>query len=337
MFTQLNLARLCLTIVLATLAVALAGAQSARAISAPVLIDAVSVEDGVAVVTGFVEAELLEVNGQIVEVAENGAFSAPIDLAQNALVLEVLNSPDETVTIFVPIDVLLATGGEGVLNDLVDAGISIDRPADGFRIVDGEMPVVEGSVLDDSNLEALEANGIDVLDDLGDDRLFSIDLGSSRTSSSTSRETVTFVARDRRGVTQTSTFKATSVTSTIATRAGTSVSAAGARGVVISKLALDSRFLRSAKQFRVLVTVKDRRGYLIRGASLRLQATPSMHVANGALRAAFTNRVGKARFVFRLEASAFKGGLLTIAARASTPKSTATRKVALRLPAAVTR
>ena len=130
MFTQLNLARLCLTIVLATLAVALAGAQSARAISAPVLIDAVSVEDGVAVVTGFVDAELLEVNGQIVEVAENGAFSAPIDLAQNALVLEVLHSPDETVTIVVPIDVLLATGGEGVLNDLVDAGISIDRPAD---------------------------------------------------------------------------------------------------------------------------------------------------------------------------------------------------------------
>ena len=336
MFTQLNLARLCLTIVLATLAVALVGAQSARAISAPVLIDAVSVEDGVAVVTGFVDAELLEVNGQIVEVAENGAFSAPIDLAQNALVLEVLHSPDETVTIFVPIDVLLATGGEGVLNDLVDAGISIDRPADGFRVVDGEMPVVEGRVVDDSNLESLEVNGIDALSRVGDDRLFSIDLGSSR-SSSTSRETVTFAARDQRGVTQTSTFKATRVTSTIATRAGTSVSAAGARGVVISKLALDSRFLRSAKQFRVLVTVKDRRGYLIRGASLRLQATPSQHVANGALRAAFTSRVGKAQFVFRLEASAFRGGLLRIAARATTPKSTATRKVALRLPAAVTR
>ena len=49
MFTQLNLARLCLTIVLATLAVALAGAQAARAISAPVLIDAVTVENGVAI------------------------------------------------------------------------------------------------------------------------------------------------------------------------------------------------------------------------------------------------------------------------------------------------
>jgi hypothetical protein len=337
MFTQLNLARLCLTVVLATLAVALAGAQSARAISAPVLIDAVSVEDGVAVVTGFVEAELLEVNGQVVKVAENGAFSAPIDLTQNALVLEVLNSPDEIVTVFVPIDVLLATGGRGVLNDLVDAGISVDKPLDGFQVIDGEMPLVEGMVLDDSNLEALEVNGVNALNRLGDDGLFSIDLGSSTSSSSTSRETVTFMARDQRGVTQTSTFKTTNVTSTIATRAGTSVSAAGARGVRISKMALDSRSLRSAKHVRVLVTVKDRRGYLIRGASLRLVATPTKHVANGALRAGFTNRVGKAQFAFRIKASAFKGGLLTIAARASTPKATATKKVALRLPAAVTR
>jgi hypothetical protein len=336
MFTQLNLARLCLTVVLATLAVALAGAQSARAISAPVLIDAVVVEDGVAVVTGFVDAELVEVNGQIVEVAENGAFSARVDLTQNALIIEVLNAPDETITIYVPIDVLLATGGEGVLNDLVDAGISVDRPTGGFKVVDGEMPIVEGRVLDDSNLESLAVNGVGVLRRLGDDGLFSIDLGSSRTSS-TSRETVTFVATDRRGVSQTSTFTPTRVTSTIATRAGTSVSAAGARGVRISKMVLDSRSLRSAKHVRVLVTVKDRRGYLIRGASLRLVATPSKHVANGALRAGFTNRVGKAQFAFRIKASAFKGGLLTIAARASTPKSTATKKVALRLPAAVTR
>ncbi|MGH3128622.1 MAG: hypothetical protein ACRDPX_11930 [Gaiellaceae bacterium] len=336
MLTHLNLVRLCLTIVLAALAVVLAGAQSAKAISAPVLIDAVSVEDGVAVVTGFVDAELVEVNGQVVEVAENGAFSAPVDLSADALVLEVLESPSELVTITIPIDVLLATGGEGILNDLVDAGISIDRPADGFRVVDGEMPLVEGRVLDDSNLESLEANRVDVLQRLGNDGLFSIDLGSSP-SSSTSRETVTFIARDQRGVTQTSTFKATTVTSTIATRAGTSVSATGARGVVIARMALDSRWLKSAKHIRVLVTVKDRRGYLIRGASLRLRAMPAKHVANGALRVAFTNRVGRAQFALRLKASAFQGRLLTIAVRAATPKSTATRKVALRLPAAVTR
>lgn len=335
MFAQLNLVRLCLTVVLATLAVALAGGQSAKAITAPVLIDAVTIENGVAVITGHVDADVVEVNGQAVVVAENGTFSASVDLSADALVLEVLGSPNERVTLSIPIDVLLATGGKGVLNGLVEAGIAIDTRAEGFRVVDGEMPLVEGRVLDDSNLEVLEVNGIDVLSRLGDDGLFSIDLGSS--PSSTSRETVTFVATDQRGVTQTSTFTTTRVTSTIATRAGTSVSAAGARGIVISRLALDKRFLKSAKHVRVLVTVKDRRGYLIRGASLRLRAMPTKHVANGALRAAFTNRVGKAQFAYRIKASAFKGGLLTIAARAATPKSTATRKVALRLPAAVSR
>jgi hypothetical protein len=336
MFTQLNLARLCLTIVLATLAVALAGAQSANALTAPVLIDAVSVENGVAVVTGTIDAEHVEVNGQVVVLGDDGTFRAEVDIDADALVVDVFDSPNETVSIRIPIDVLLSTGGDGVLDALLDAGISVDVPADGFKIVDGERPLIEGRVLDDSSLGGFEVNGIDVLDRLGDNGMFSVNLGSSR-SSTTTRETVTVVATDHRGVSQTSTFTTKSVKSTIATRAGTSVSAAGARGVRISKMAIDSRSLRSAKHVRVLVTVKDRRGYLIRGASLRLVATPSKHVANGALRAGFTNRVGKAQFAFRIKASAFKGGLLTIAARASTPKSTATKKVALRLPAAVTR
>jgi hypothetical protein len=335
MHPQLTTFRLGLALVLAALAVAVAGSQQAKAISVPVLIEAVTVEDGVAVLTGTVDAALVEVNGQIVQVGENGSFSAPIDLSQNTVVLEVLKSSDETVSILVPIDVLLATGGEGVLNDLVDAGISIEKPLEGFRVVDGQMPVVDGRVRDGSNLATLEVNGVAALARIGDDGQFSIDLGSSQRT--TSRETVTIVAADRRGVSQTSTFTTTSVKSTIATRAGTSVSAAGAKGVVISRMAFDKRLLRSTKHVRVLVTVKDRRGYLIRGAALQLRAIPAKHVANGALRASFTNRVGKAQFAFRLKASAFKGGLLTIAARASTPKSTAIKKVALRLPAAVTR
>ena len=68
--------------------------------------------------------------------------------------IEVLKSPNETVTIRVPIDVLLANGGEGVLNDL-DRCRYLHRqyrPTDS-TIVDGEMPLVEGRVLNDSNLE----------------------------------------------------------------------------------------------------------------------------------------------------------------------------------------
>ncbi|HYI74573.1 MAG TPA: hypothetical protein VEW90_04815 [Gaiellaceae bacterium] len=335
MSARSHLSWLRLAIVLATLAVALAGSNAASAVSAPVVIDTVTVENGVATVTGAVDAELIEVNGEVVDVDSDGTFRALVDVSEELLEIELLESPAELVTIRIPLDVLLQTGGEGVLNDLVDAGISIDVPSEGFRIVDGEMPLVEGRVLNDSNLELLEVNGVDVLSRTGQHGLFSINLGSS--SSSSSRETVTVVVSDRRGVSQTSTFTATRVKSTIATRAGTSVSAAGARGIVIARIALDKRLLTTPKkQLHVLVTVKDRRGYLIRGASLRLRALPSKNVANGMVRAGFTNRFGKAQFRYTVRANATTGApakWLTVATRAATPKASASKRVQLRLPA----
>jgi hypothetical protein len=328
--------RLGLAITLTTLAVALAGSQSAQAISIPVLIDGVTVvEDGVAVLTGTTEAEVVEINGELIRVGEGGTFVAPIDLDEESVVLRVLESPSELVTVEVPIDVLLSTGGEGVLNDLLDAGISIDEPVGGFQIIDGQLPLIEGRVLNGDNLSVLEVHGVNILSRLGDDGLFSIVLGGSSTT-----ERITVVATDHSGVTQTSTFTTRRVTSAIATRAGTSVSAAGAQGIRIVQVALDKRFLKPAKYLSVVVTVQDRRGFFIRGAALQLRGMPEKHVANGALKAGFTNRVGKGRFAYGLKASAFTGStaqLLTIWTRAATPKSSAAKKVTLRLPAAVKR
>jgi hypothetical protein len=325
-----------LAIALTALAVALAGSHSAQAISIPVLIDDVTVvEDGVALLTGATEAEVVEINGELIRVGDDGTFVAPIDLDEDSVVLRVLESPKELVTIEVPIDALLATGGEGVLNDLLDAGISIDEPVGGFQIIDGQLPLIEGRVLNGDNLSVLEVNDVDVLSRLGDDGLFSIVLGDSTTT-----ERITVVATDRSGVTQTSTFTARRVTSAITTRAGTSVSAAGAQGIRIAKVALDKRFLKPGRYLGVVVTVKDRRGFLIRGAALRLRGMPAKHVANGASKAGLTNRVGKGRFAYRLKASAFTGSpaqFFTIRTRAATPKSSATKKVTLRLPAAVKR
>jgi hypothetical protein len=324
--------RLGLAITLTTLAVALAGSHSAQAISIPVLIDGVTViEDGVAVLTGAAETEVVEINGELIQVADDGTFVAPIDLDVDSVVLRVLESPSELVTVEVPLDVLLANGGEGVLNDLIDAGISIDEPVGGFQIIDGQLPLIEGRVLNGDNLSVIEVNDVNVLSRLGDDGLFSIVLGGSGTT-----ERITVVATDRSGVTQTSTFTARRVTSALATRVGTSVSAAGAQGIRIVEVALDKRFLKPAKSLGVIVTVKDRRGFLIRGAALQLRGMPAKHVATGALKAGFTNRVGKGQFAYRLKASAFTGKpaqFFTIWMRAATPKSSATKKVTLRLPA----
>jgi hypothetical protein len=322
-----------LAITLTTLAVALAGSQSAQAISVPVLLDSVTVGDGVLVVTGNVDVdtERVKVNGKAVVVGDDGGFSAKVDLDADLLVLDLLESEHESITLRIPIDVLLAQGPDGALDELRAAGISIDLPSDGFQVVDGQMPVVEGRVLDDSNLASLTVNGRDVLRLLGPGGLFAFQPGSS-----SSTEKVTVIATDRSGVSQTSTFATRRVTTAIRTKAGTSVSAAGARGIRIVKVALDKRFLKPAKYLGVVVTVKDRRGFLIRGAALRLRGMPAKHVANGASKAGFTNRVGNGRFAYRLKASAFTvkaPQYFTIWTRAATPKNSAAKKVTLRLPA----
>ncbi len=337
MFMQLRTARLFLVVALAALAVGLAGSQSAQALSAPVLIDSVTVGDDVVVVTGAVDSNVLEVNGQAIVVGDDGRFRAEVDLAADVFVLHIPGSRSETVTIRIPIDVLLATGGNGVLDDLLGAGISIDVPDEGFKVVDGQMPLIEGRVLNDSNLASLEVNGHDVLRILGPSGLFTI---APDSSTSTSRDTVTIVATDRSGVSQTSTFTTTRVTSTIATRAGMSVAAAGARGIVIAKVAFDKRLLKPAKYLRLVVTVKDLRGYRIRGASLRLHAMPAKHIRNGTIRAAFTNRIGRAAFGYRLNPNAFTGQpgkVLVFAMQAATPTSGVNKRVILRLPSAATR
>lgn len=340
MYPALRTIKIAFATAVATLAFASAFVGGAGALleAPPLTIGSVTIDGDAAVVTGVVNAAAdLEVNGIAVDVGDSGEFLAVVDLDADVVVLTLAGGPDEPIEIRIPVDLLVAIGGNGILDDLSAAGIEIDVPDGGFQIVDGQMPVVEGRVLDDSTLESLEINGVDVLNGLARDGLFSIALPGSST---TQPERVVVVATDGSGVSQTNRFTTTNVTSAITTRAGTSVSAAGARGVVVSKLRLDTRQLAKTKRFGVMVTVKDRRGYLIRGAALRLRGTPQSHLATGAVRAGFTNRIGQARFTYRLRPGAVATAskkFLTIATRASTPRASTSRQVKLRLPASTPR
>jgi hypothetical protein len=337
MFPVLRAIRIAFATTVATLAFALVGGAGAVPHAPALTIGSVTIDGDAAVVTGVVNAAAdLEVNGVLVDVSDSGEFLAVVDLDAD-VVLALAGGHGEAIEIRIPVDVLLAIGGNGILDDLAAAGIEIDMPDGGFQIVDGQMPVVEGRVLDDSTLESLEINGVDVLRGLGQGGVFSIALPGSSTSQP---ERVVVVATDRSGVSQTNRFATTNVTSAITTRAGTSVSAAGAQGVVISRVRLDTRQLAKTKRFGVVVTVKDRRGYLIRGAALRLLATPQRHLATGAVRAGFTSRLGQARFTYRLRSGAVATAskqFLTIATRASTPRASASLQVKLRLPASTPR
>ncbi len=197
------------------------------------------------------------------------------------------------------------------------------------------MPLIEGRMLNGRELAALELNGVNVLGKLGPNGRFSILLPGS----SSNDDHVTVVATDRNGVSQTSRFVTTRVKSVIRTTAGTSVSAAGARGIVISKVKLDTHQLKSHKRFGIVVTIKDKRGFLVRGATVRLRATPAATFANGSLRAGFTNRIGAAKFTYRLSRTAIAKAApqtLAVGTKASTTTAHAGLLVKLRLPAVST-
>ena len=309
---------------------ALSGGAQAAKVALPVAIDTVTIQDGVATVTGTVDdAAQLEINGQSVDVSDAGDFVTQIDVDAEALVLSLPEAGGEAVTISIPIDVLLATGGEGVLNDLADAGITIDVPVGGFTVVDGQWSLVEGNVVDDGLLSGLSVNGVDVLDRVFSTGDFAVQLPWTQSPPGT----LTVVATDQSGVSQTTRYRVSRIKSTIRTSAGTSVSAAGARGLVIARLRVDKQKLGTSGRLGVRVTVKDRRGYLVRGAAVRLVATPHKQLTNGSIRAGFTNRLGRAQFTYRVRMSSLAGmpGSLTIVTRAKTPTATATKRVAVRL------
>jgi hypothetical protein len=332
----LSAARIGLAAGLLVMALTLVGGARADLNVAPLDLDAVTVVGDVATITGTVgdAAADLQVNGMPVDVDALGNFTALVDVEKNVVVFSLLNDLGETTAIRIPVDVLLQSNGD-VLSDLIDAGTTIDVPVGGFEIIDGNGPILSGNIVNADLLDSVTVNGINILNLLGPNGGFLVVLPWSSAPPSHNHH-VTVVVVDRRGVSQTSTFRATRISSVIRTRAGASVSAAGARGIVISKIRFDKAGLRTAKRFGVTVTVKDRRGYLIRGAALRLTGAPSRYLAAGAVRAGFTNRAGQARFTYRLHPRAFAScgcKQLAVTVRASTPRAATKKKAALRLPA----
>jgi hypothetical protein len=331
-FTQF---RTMVAAVLVFAALAVGGGAGAALPAPPLTIGTVTIADGTAVVNGSVaDADAaLHINGTPVAVSSSGGFQATVDLGAAAdLVVSLGGAPGESTVIRIPLDVLVRTNGQGVLDDLLDAGIQVDVPADGFRVVDGQMPLIEGRVLNGRELAAFDINGANVLGKLGPNGRFSILLPGS----SSKDDHVTVAATDRNGVSQTSRFVTTRVKSVIKTMAGTSVSAAGAHGVVISKVKLDTHQLKSRKRFGIVVTIKDKRGFLVRGATVRLRATPAATFADGSLRAGFTNRTGAAKFTYHLSRAAIAKAApqtLTVGTKASTMTAHAGLLVKLRLPA----
>ena len=288
-----------------------------------VVLGPTSIVNGTATVSGTVGATNagaeLTVNGQKLLVDSGGRFAGVVDLAgQSSLVISVKNpvsGKDSTMTIPLTTNIVGPGGliGPNVLDALEKAGVTLLEPIGGT----GGLPVtISGNVADPGALAGLKVNGEDVLGTLDANRNFSVTLPG------TTKE-ITLSATDKQGVNQFFTVP-------VSANAGSTIAAGSAQGVRISKVRYITKSVKRTKRLRMVVTVRDRRGYLIRGAVVRVRsATAGRIVRNPKTKK--TNRAGQAAFLLHARNRAF-GKRLVMVTLAQTPSAKTKKNTGVRLP-----
>ena len=145
---------------LVSAALAVGGGAGAALPTPPLTIGTVTIADGTAVVNGSVaDADAtLQINGTPVAVSSSGGFQATVDVGAAAdLVVSLGGAPGESTVIRIPLDVLAGrTGRASSTICSTPESRSTSRPT-GSAIVDGQMPLIEGRVLNGRELAALDA------------------------------------------------------------------------------------------------------------------------------------------------------------------------------------
>jgi hypothetical protein len=298
----------------------------------------VSVANGTATLSGSLTGApaasyQLHVNGQPLALNADGTFAGTVNLAGQSVITLTARNPlsGETVTTQIPLSTNVV-GPDGlipgtILDALKKAGISLAIPPGGFVSLDGLPIKVEGGVLEKDQLASLKVNGTDVLEKLTSNGTFTQMLPGS------SRE-VSVTATDRQGVAQTTAFGVTPMSSVINTAAGPSIAAAAADGVKIAKVRYITKTVRAKKRFRMIVTLKDNRGRLVRNATVRVRPKVKRFVV-GNQRTKKSSKIGQANFLVLVRKPAL-GKRLFMITTAQTPKAKAQKTTSVRLPRAKT-
>ena len=274
----------------------------------------------------------LSVNGQPLGIQNgSGQFGGTVNLGgQSALSITLRNPANgETSTISIPLNSnVVGPGGvvsAQVLDALRSAGLAVERPVDGFQVLDGLPLTVGGRVADREQLSSLKINGQEVLGRTESNGTFSQSVPGS------SRE-VTVTATDRQGVSQTSTFGVTPLSSVMSTPAGKSVSAAGAQGLRITRVRYTTKGIKKSKRFGIVVTVKDRRGLLVRDARVTIRGVPRTNFLTiKGQQAKLSGKTGQATFSVKLTPRA-SGKRYVVATLASTRSARTSLVTSVRLP-----
>jgi hypothetical protein len=287
-----------------------------------VVLGPTSIVNGTATVSGTVGATNsgaeLTVNGQKLLVDSGGRFAGVVDLAgQSSLVISVKNpvsGKDSTTTIPLTTNIVGPGGliGPNILDALEKAGVTLLEPVGGT----GGLPVtISGNVADPSALAGLKINGEDALGTLDSNRNFSVTLPG------TTKE-ITLSATDKQGVNQYFTVPVAN--------AGSTIAAKSAQGVRISKVRYITKSVKRTKRLRMVVTVRDRRGYLIRGAVVRVRSAKAGRIVRNP-KTKKTNRAGQAAFLLRARNRAF-GKRLVMVTLAQTPSAKTKKNTGVQLP-----
>jgi len=302
-------------------------AQSAPAevIGPAVVLGPTTVVNGVAIVSGSVGVTnsnaAVTINGRSMDVDAVGHFAGVVDLGgQSSLTIGVVNpvtGKESTTTIPLTTDIVGPGGviSPTVLDNLERAAVELVEPVGGF-VTDGLPITVGGNVGDPDSLSSLTVNGEDVLGSLDSDRSFSIQVPGTL-------KEIHLSATDRQGAIQTFSVP-------VSTAAGRTVSASAAVGLRIAKVRYIVKNVNRTKRLRMIVTIKDSRGLLVRGASVRVRSARAMRLV-GNPRVKKTNKVGQAAFLLRAHNLAF-GKRLMMITLAQTPKAKAKASSSVRLP-----
>lgn len=300
----------------------------------PVTVGPVIVADGTVTAMGSGGGSLqnatVTVNGQPASIQADGRIVANVDLTgQSTLTIAATDrATGQTTTTTIPVS-LVGPGGiipASVLDDLKNAGVTVNVPPGGFAALPGTPVQVSGSVADKGTLAALTVNGADAMSLLRPDGTFAVSVPGTD-------KTIVVTATDKEGAAESTGFRITPLIGS-ATATGTSVAANAADGVRIVKVGYATKGVKAHKRIRVTLTVQDKQGRFILGAKVGIRAAKfQRRLVVHTPTAKLTNKSGKVTFTLRLRAVRFthKRKLHTVAT-AATPTAKTTRSTSIRLP-----
>ena len=307
---------------LAALVLALVYVSAAATASTPLLqLGPITVANDTATVAGTLASGsstgTLTVNGQPVGLDAAGAFAATVPLngaSTLALALKQGGTAEQT-TFEVPLTgALLGPGGvipAGVLDSLEQAGISLLAPT---GVGNADPLTISGGVLDHGNLSSLTLNGKDVLGTLGTGGTFTVQVPGTT-------KVITLSATDKNGTSQIIQTPV-SVPATVAAK--------DAVGVRFARIAFSTKNVRKTHRVRMIVTVRDLRGSLVKGASVSVRSLKRGRLVRTP-KSGLTGPKGSTTIVLPLRAVAF-GSRLTVNTVAKTPSAKVSRKGGVRIP-----